>query len=1397
MKGMIKKLMVVLVSAFLFMGTVFTPVEAKGSNTSGTNGWNPWGWFWGWGYPQPTQPTPAPAEEPVVEEEPVIEEDPVTEPVVEEEPIVDETPEIVEEPVVEETPEVIYAPISVAEMAVEGSNDLLVSIDAPAEAFPAGTEVFAKVVPNEEVQGIIDASENVDGTVLAAVDITFMLGEEEMQPANDQTVNVSITAKNLIADTESLDVVHIDSETEEAESTGMITVDTEEETVSFDAESFSVYAIVWTVGDVEQKAYIHWGIDEEGGFKDLATPTTIDSTASSVDINIIIDAEKYYFIGADYRLSEDAVEFENLKSTVLHKVDGVWQVSLDSGTVQLANESHIYVHYAQYTDADPYVAPEKPGPEILAPDTEKTVTNNGDGTYTIRLDVEGKAEHSTTRIGANVVVVMDITQSMTNSMSGGGTRMAAAKSALNILINALDPDTNLINFRAINFGDNAQPYDYNSNPNRKRGVNWTTQKSAMQAYANGLSDNPDDMGTCWQAGLRGGYNIVNTEVANNADLKKNETYVVFVTDGNPNCYAQNNDGSGTWHGASGPNYNATAYNRAAYWANLLGPSCHFYGVYCGNSNDDGLGYLRNLITAANGGNNANFINGTSRDAIESAFNDIAQTVVNNLGAGGVTVDDGIPSLSNVSANVSAGEAGGFKYYIKPAGGTETEWTEGATGPNDPGAPGATYSQTNGVTWDLGETGELQNGWIYSLEFTVWPSQAAYDLIADLNNGLRTLDELTEEQRNSIEGNITDGYTLKTNTHLYTTFVDLDGNEFRDVNDAKAKAMDLPTETISVEKLWHNFLDSRTDTDIDGLQLVLSRDGEEYLEFDVSAPDWKEEGIYISCGQIASGVIKEKGHDYYVTEKAAETVDKTAYWEVNSPVYHPMVVDGTMELFIEDDDAASPEFSIDYENEDGTITTHKYVKPSGDTGTKLTAINERVSWLNLTKVVEGENAPEDTLFEYKVTITEPVEGNEVYFSVRSSDVAYRDDVETDAEKYVDETTGNTYYIATSGTEFSLKIKADWNVRFLNLDTGTTYTIKEQEETMAEGFVFDSAQTVETLKIEGGAAAQGYPITTTQSNPTDNGAVVTGSTVSGTINQTNTDYSVTYTNKYLGYFYVYHSSDNTIERHPIAVDGEIVYTTDNPFDIVAAAMTKEDILYGGYYHGYAGAIATDEQINGTAASDTIEYDEDGNAQDKEGATPYSYEYIKNENKAVWNDETAYTDAGTDLVPETNAVYYLKEVPNKYLLPYTHYTYNKSDKLLRNMWYISATDDLRYGEAGFFVKTIDADGKESGTFVDTLTVKNATGGATVKLTPKSVFGNKGGAGQGVQAGYLTYWDASSLIKANTTSVFTPYWKTPDGIYVLGTDTRTVAFNNGKVGSGGMRITDAANSTPFAELN
>ncbi len=1000
----------------------------------------------------------------------------------------------------------------------EDLETVAVKVTAPADAFSENVKLVVKPLEKnsdefkEAEEALAESKQTYDG--ILAFDIHFEnANKKEIEP--EGTVSVEMTAKKAglkeldpdAVDSSTFKMVHIGEEAEVVADTfefsdvdGTVDVNATSKAfnaidVAFEVESFSAYLLIWGEEPDTESATIHWVTDVEGGYEELTTPTTIDSTASNVDINIILDAEKYYFIGADYKLSEDAEEVENLKSTVLKKEDGVWKISLEeSGTVAIANGSHIYVHYAPYNEAHPYTPPTPPTPETLAPETTKTVEDNGNGTYTITLDVLGKSDHSTTKVGANVIVIMDVTQSMTNNMSGGGTRMAAAKQAVRTLIDVLDPDTNLINFRAINFGDNRNYYP---------GINWTTSEQAMLGYANGLPDNPNDFGTCWQAGLRGGHELVGEAKADD-DLKNNATYVLFVTDGNPNCYAANNDGTGTWTGASGPGYNTTAYNRAAYWANILGSECNFYGIFCGSNSD--AQYLRNLVSAANG-NDDNFVVGSSADEMQSHFNNIAQTIVNNLGAGGVTIDDGIPTLSNVSANVSAGDAGGFTYYIKPPVGAEDfiEWDD---------APGASYSQTNGVTWDLGEVGELQNGTIYRLKFIVWPSQKAYDTIADLNNGLIEFDDLTDEQKASVAGSKDTGYTLKTNTHLYTNFTDMNGQTFGIVNDARPEAMPLPTETISVEKLWHNYLDSRSDTDIDGIQLVLNRDDEEYLEFDVSAPSWKKDDIYISCGQIVEGEIKETGHDYYVTEKPKEDNDKTEYWEVDSPKYHPMVVDGTMKLFIQDDNAETPAFEL---------KGHKYVS-ADDTSESLVAVNERVSWLNLTKAnvrddVAGHSST-DTSFEYTVKITEPTkEGEEapdVYFSVFGDGQNYRDDITTSATKWVDEATGNTYYVAKSGEEFTLEIKEGWNARFLNLASGTTYSI--QETNLPEGYALDTKDdssttvvekavtSVETLYIGRNGServiADGYPKTQTSNEDP----------VTGKINQNNTDYSVSYRNVY---------------------------------------------------------------------------------------------------------------------------------------------------------------------------------------------------------------------------------------------------------------------------------------------
>ena len=262
--------------------------------------------------------------------------------------------------------------------------------------------------------------------------------------------------------------------------------------------------------------------------------------------------------------------------------------------------------------------------------------------------------------------------------------------------------------------------------------------------------------------------------------------------------------------------------------------------------------------------------------------------------------------------------------------------------------------------------------------------------------------------------------------------------------------------------------------------------------------------------------------------------------------------------------------------------------------------------------------------------------------------------------------------------------------------------------------------------------------------------------------------------------------------MAVNG-VAYGQKKKFDI--HALTATDKLYGGYYSDYAGKSSG---FNAAAAK-ALDYSGEEDPKDA-GGTAYSYAYIKTCDRAAWNSATAYTQSGKAMTPVKDTVYYLKEVPTGYLQPYTHYTYKKGDKSLQNMWYISANDDLRYDEAGFFVETFDADGKKTARIVTTLTVTNSNGGATVTLSPKSVFGTRTGVQgvPGVQAGYLTYLDAKSFMQEDQTSVFTPFWYTPDHIYVCGIKTRTINFNKVKVGSGNdcMRITDADNATPFPNL-
>ena len=91
----------------------------------------------------------------------------------------------------------------------------------------------------------------------------------------------------------------------------------------------------------------------------------------------------------------------------------------------------------------------------------------------------------------------------------------------------------------------------------------------------------------------------------------------------------------------------------------------------------------------------------------------------------------------------------------------------------------------------------------------------------------------------------------------------------------------------------------------------------------------------------------------------------------------------------------------------------------------------------------------------------------------------------------------YYYSASGDAITVEIKAGWTLRFLNLPSGTTYTIDETG--FPDGFAFDEAEG--RTKVD--TSAQ-------QDDPEE--PEIEGSTASGTINVPNVEFYVDYTNKY---------------------------------------------------------------------------------------------------------------------------------------------------------------------------------------------------------------------------------------------------------------------------------------------
>ena len=777
------------------------------------------------------------------------------------------------------------------------------------------------------------------------------------------------------------------------------------------------------------------------------------------------------------------------------------------------------------------------------PEHAKTMKVNDDGTYTIALDVKGEAERKVAKL--NVLMIIDRSGSMRDPSGTEGVSYTPSNDNGNPRYGLVNGEYVLLERRSSGGCRPTYSYWYNGSQytgtryirtdgaqsrmaavkdaagglastllayNTQEGnasdtvemglvsfssmgsVDLTTKTNDLETFNEALNGLTANGGTNWESALKtaSGFSF------NDDD----PTYVIFFSDGAPTYYL---NAAGTGPQGSGyeeePNmensYNA-ATDDAATLAEAVGVD-NFYTIFA-YGEDYGADYMT-ALTAAAGAPAGNNYSAESTQQLQEAFAEILAKI-ETAGFAQVEMTDGTTSsvsTSSGTAHLLDVDTDSFKYYRSGgAYGNEYDPAYGKYGQEWTNPTNEAKFENDAVTWDLGE-GVLEDGVTYTVTFDCWPSQETLDYIADIKNDPTVYDSLDDNIKKylSKDGN------LLTNTSTNLAYVDTrtgkSGNSaFNTIDPVATTAV----ESLAVSKEWKNDLESKWDKP-KSIDLNVTRDSVNTYDMTLGDDNAWTDSVFISTGIMrtdAEGNVEllTTGHDFSFTEPE----NLTYHWELDVPVVRPMKINGEDKILIKVDEKHKPGSAKTYTLPTvGDIEGGEYYEGNLEE-MGLTATNERRSNLHLTKAVTGKDVPADAEFPFtlKVVNSAASEGSEadldsdywVWFSVYNG--GYVDAVVSGAEKEIGadgQWTG--YYYAPSGSNISVKLKAGDNLRFLNLPTDSTYEFTESD--LAKGFSFVSAA---QSKIKGSGDLDPE--------------FSSGRTSKGTIVSTNTDYLVTYTNKY---------------------------------------------------------------------------------------------------------------------------------------------------------------------------------------------------------------------------------------------------------------------------------------------
>lgn len=705
--------------------------------------------------------------------------------------------------------------------------------------------------------------------------------------------------------------------------------------------------------------------------------------------------------------------------------------------------------------------PAQPGAEedssgLNAPATKKTLSSNGDGTYNLSLSVTGASKATTSHTKADVIVVLDCSGSMRNSVSGS-RRDVVAQNAINDLAKALlnnntsaHPDT--VQLSLVTFNNDAQTV-----------ISGTRSLLQFQNAVN-AADAEKNTGTNWEAALKQADSVQTRSGA--------EKYVIFVSDGNPTYYSTGGSGYET------PQNILNSYNAARDDArSIVNKGKHFYtlGVF------GDVSRMKNLTAFAYTGLESGYYpkdhyqTASNQSALNAAFANIIEDIQKNFTYTNVDITDGLTSMT--ASAVVTGSADSFTYKITDKDGKDITSTELSKIPGR-----ASYNSTkHSVEWEMGNY-DLKDGATYTVSFTVWPGQAAYDLVADLNNGIKSYEGLTDAQKAQITKKADGTYGLNTNTQAQVKYQTVKRETGKDPvytdHDPTVMTnpdpMGLTASTLKLRKEWQDSSDPsqllailKENPDYK-VTLNLKKNSKAYKSGITITPTvsrnsdgnpvsavWPEETIDIAPGlMVKQDTMKSYGLDtskytkvtyqgtvYYILEKGADydiTEQKEDYhFELDTETYHPMLVNGTLRNVV---------FTY---GSDGSITGIKEIKDY--TLTYLKASNRLKGSIALTKVVK--DAVGNTIYPEKAEFTVHCVMKDKDGKAYTRDSQIVGSSESDGIVYRivsrDGTKGERIGV-TDSSGFDVKLRAGDTVEFLSLPTGTTWSFEETAGKIPEGY-----------------------------------------------------------------------------------------------------------------------------------------------------------------------------------------------------------------------------------------------------------------------------------------------------------------------------------------------------------